>query len=249
VPTTSVPTSPVPPSSWRTLAIETSGDAGSVAVLEGHEVRALLKLDPARRTAQTLAPAIATALEQAGWRPRDVQLAALTVGPGSFTGLRLAVATAKAFAYAVQAGVLGVDTLEVLAAGVFAETDAGYVDAALDAQRGQVIAARFARAEAGTQRPRTARPAAIQDRAAWWQGVAAGDLVTGPILARHGAEAPAHVVAAAQHLWQPSAVWVGRLAVSDYEAGRRLSPFEVQPVYIRPSAAEEKRAEKRAAMS
>ena len=57
-------------------------------------------LDPTRRSAQTLAPAIATLLDAVEWRPADVELVAVATGPGSFTGLRIGVTTAKAFAYA-----------------------------------------------------------------------------------------------------------------------------------------------------
>ena len=75
-----------------------------------------LALDPARRSARTLAPGIRHLLADAGWTPRDVALVAVSIGPGSFTGLRLGVMTAKAFAYAVGAPVLGIGTLEVIAA-------------------------------------------------------------------------------------------------------------------------------------
>ena len=71
-----------------------------------------LSLDHTQRSAQSLAPAIEALLTQVGWLPRDVQLVAVSVGPGSFTGLRVGVTTAKVFAYAVGAEVLGIDTLE-----------------------------------------------------------------------------------------------------------------------------------------
>ena len=67
------------------------------------------------RTAQALVPAIRSQFDAAGWKPTDVQLIAVTQGPGSFTGLRVGITTAKTFAYAVSAQVIGVNTLLALA--------------------------------------------------------------------------------------------------------------------------------------
>ncbi|MEI6502464.1 MAG: hydrogenase expression/formation protein HypE, partial [Armatimonadota bacterium] len=62
------------------------------------------------------APAIHALLEQVGWLPRNVQLLGVAVGPGSFTGLRVGVTTAKVFAYAVGADLLCISALEAIAA-------------------------------------------------------------------------------------------------------------------------------------
>ncbi|NLF09025.1 MAG: tRNA (adenosine(37)-N6)-threonylcarbamoyltransferase complex dimerization subunit type 1 TsaB [Pirellulaceae bacterium] len=99
----------------RILALETSDKTGGAAAIDGCNVLAELTLDQNLRSAQSLAPAIKNLIEQVKWQPADVQLVAVTVGPGSFTGLRVGVTTAKIFAYAVSAEVLGVDTLESVA--------------------------------------------------------------------------------------------------------------------------------------
>ncbi|MEX0712672.1 MAG: tRNA (adenosine(37)-N6)-threonylcarbamoyltransferase complex dimerization subunit type 1 TsaB, partial [Pirellulales bacterium] len=90
----------------RILALETSGKSGSVAVLRGDVLLAEEPLEPSQRSAQSLAPAMRQLLEAVAWTPRDVQLVAVTLGPGSFTGLRVGVTTAKTFAYAVGAVVV-----------------------------------------------------------------------------------------------------------------------------------------------
>ena len=105
------------------LAFDTSGFAGSVALLQaasGAELQVVAErtLDPTRRSAQTLAPAMAEVLAAAGIRPTDVRLVATTIGPGSFTGLRVAATAAKTFAYAARADVIGLSTLDVIAAQV-----------------------------------------------------------------------------------------------------------------------------------
>ena len=87
----------------RILALETTEMAGSLAAMHDRKLLAEIELDSKQRTAQSLAPGMKTLLAEAGWRPTDVELVAVTIGPGSFTGLRLGVTTAKTFAYAVGA--------------------------------------------------------------------------------------------------------------------------------------------------
>ena len=99
----------------RILALETTDKTGSVAAIDDDNLLAELMLDHTQRSAQSLAPAMQRLLKQVGWLPADVQLVAVSVGPGSFTGLRVGVTTAKVFAYAVGAEVLGIDTLEAIA--------------------------------------------------------------------------------------------------------------------------------------
>ena len=134
--------------------------------------------------ASSLAPGIAAALEKAGLRPGDVHCVAVTRGPGSFTGLRVGVATAKVFAYAVGADVLGLDTLEVIAAAAPPQVSSLWV--AIDAQRGDVVAAPFRLRPRRLVRARGPGPAAGHGRLA--DGPAAGDGRHGPrVGARHAA--------------------------------------------------------------
>src|SRR6185369_16504653 len=129
----------------RILAIESSGRYASVATLWGdadgtHLVGQTL-LSGDERTAQVLAPAIQQLLTVADWSPKSVELVAVTVGPGSFTGLRIGVTTAKAFAYAIGADVLGINTLEGLA--LRASPSESPLWTILDAQRQELFAAKF----------------------------------------------------------------------------------------------------------
>jgi len=127
-------------------ALDTSGFSGSVALIDGPRVVAELALDANRRSAQTLAPAIAQLLARMQTNPRQIGLVATTIGPGSFTGLRIGVTTAKTFAYAVGAAVLGIGTLEAIAHGVPGEILAGQpreIHAVLNAQRRELFVGRF----------------------------------------------------------------------------------------------------------
>jgi len=222
----------------KILALDTSTACGTVALLQGEELLEQAALDPTRRSTQTLAPAIEQLLRHHGWKPRQVELVAVAVGPGSFTGLRLAVATAKVFAYAVGAEVLGVNTLEAIAWGGVAGR--GTLHVGMDAQRGEVFAARFARQEETAPWQMTGG-VELLSRQRWLEQMAPGELVAGPVLQRLREPLPEQVAAVPQALWFPQAAAVGRLAWHRWQQGERQDVWGLLPRYYRPSAAQEKR--------
>ena len=102
----------------KTLAIDTSLTAGSVAAVErsAEGLRTVTRpLGPAGEHARRLMPELAAAAAALGWRIADVDLVAVVRGPGSFTGLRVGVTTAKAVCWATGARLLGVSGFEVVA--------------------------------------------------------------------------------------------------------------------------------------
>lgn len=219
----------------RVLAIESAMMGGSVAILENQTLLAEDSLDVRQRTAQTLSPAMQRLLRDVGWKPRDVELVAVTVGPGSFTGLRIGVTAAKTFAYATGAGVLGVNTLEVLAAQV--PVSAQHLWAVINAERAQLFAAAF-RADRASWVETI--PTGIVDGHVWARSRMPGSLVTGPALADLRSQLPADVQLTAEDLWIPRAATVGQLAYTQFLAGRRDDVWSLVPRYFRESAAEEK---------
>jgi tRNA threonylcarbamoyladenosine biosynthesis protein TsaB len=224
------------------LALETSAVAGSVALLHGDQVLAERLLDPARRSAQTLAPALAEALAAATCPPADVHLVAAVIGPGSFTGLRVGVTTAKTFAYAARAAVLGLNTLDVIAAQVPLGLLGGgscELHAIIDAQRKELFVGRFRAADGEIER---IAADAIVPIETWLQSLRPGVIVTGPMLERLEGQLPPGVIAVDASLREPRAATVGRLAWRDYGHGRRDDLWKLAPQYGRASAAEEKAA-------
>lgn len=220
----------------RILALETSGFSGEVALLEGDNVVYQTLLTEGQRTAQSLAPGIAAALATTGWRASDLGLVAVTIGPGSFTGLRVGVTTAKTFAYAAGCEVLGIDTLDVVAAQAPLVAGRG-LWAVIDAQRAQLFAKHYV---SGEQRWQGTTPAHIVSGDDWLQQLG-DDMATGEGLKRFP---PAHNVVA-RALWQPRAATVGKLAWREYQSGRRDDLWTLAPHYLRASAAEEKADEQK----
>ena len=219
----------------RILALETSTMDGSVAALEGERLLGQIALEPGQRTAQSFAPAIEQQLRSVGWRPQDVQLVAVTQGPGSFTGLRIGVTAAKTLAYAVGAEVIGVNSLKVIA---WQAPAAGQrICSVLDAQRQQLFAAEFQRDGENLQEVGQTR---IRDISKWLAELPADAVVSGPALARLRDRLPASVTVVDAALWTPQAASVGRLGYFEYESGKRHDLWALNPVYYRSSAAEEK---------
>jgi tRNA threonylcarbamoyladenosine biosynthesis protein TsaB len=224
----------------RILSIETTEQFGTVAAASGDKLLAELQLDADRRSTRSLAPALKSLFEKIGWRPADVELVAVTIGPGSFTGLRVGLTTAKVFAYAVGAQILGVDTLETIAAA--APPEVGALWTAMDAQRGDVIARPFRRAPGGFFEPQG--PAELLAAEAWLAALPRGSVVSGPVLTKLANRLPAGVSTLDQSYWRPRAADVARLAMNHYAGGRRDDLWTLLPHYSRPSAAEEKWARK-----
>jgi len=224
----------------RILAIETSGRHGSVALLTGTgdqaRVAKQIVLGGDERTAQVLAPSIQTLLNEMNWAPASVDLVAVVVGPGSFTGLRIGVTTAKTFAYATNAELIGVNTLEVIATQV--PKAEGRLWTVLDAQRQELFAASFSYSQSGEFT--SERETSIIPQTAWLVALQSGDRVSGPALTRIVPKLPDGINVVSQAFWQPLAESVGELAWKNFQAGQRDDVWELVPQYYRSSAAEEK---------
>jgi len=218
----------------RILAIETVETTGSVALLEDERLVAERGLDPHSRSGQSLAPGIEQLLEQSGWRAADVQLVAVATGPGSFTGLRIGVTTAKVFAYATACQVIGVSTMAAIASRV--PGDVPRFSVILDAHRDELFVADFTRAGGQLVGQQTTR---IELAERWIAELPPGAVVSGPGLAKYSARLGAQTVKVDSRLWAPTATAVGRLGWRAFAAGGRASPFELVPRYFRRTAAEE----------
>ncbi len=227
----------------RIIALETTDKTGSVAALDNYNLLAELMLDQNQRSAQSLAPAMQALLARVDWSPKDVQLVGVSIGPGSFTGLRVGVTAAKVFAYVVGADVLGINTLEAIALGGAAELSESdeikrNVAVAIDAQRGDVVAQPFAMHS--TDSVESLGPQELLPADQWLTRLEPETVVSGPALLRLADRLPSGVKAMDRRYWPPRASAVGRLAAKYYSAGRRDDLWKLVPHYFRRSAAEEK---------
>jgi tRNA threonylcarbamoyladenosine biosynthesis protein TsaB len=217
------------------LAVETSGTQGSVAIFDGQTLRfeRILGVTGARH-AQTLPAEVRDALVQCDLQPRDIQAVAVSIGPGSFTGLRVGLTFAKTFAWLNEADLVAVDTLRAITQQV--PPDIEYVTAIVDAQRTEFFAATYRwNEELGLR-------FAIDDV----RLVTVDDLpkdypIVGPGGNKLKMAAPDRFNVLNESLWQPHAVSVGRIGQYMRDQQQFSDPDSLEPVYIRLSYAEEKR--------
>jgi tRNA threonylcarbamoyladenosine biosynthesis protein TsaB len=218
----------------KLLILETSGRSGVVALAEGEVLRHCRRLDETRRHARDLAPAVGELLAAEGWQPRDLQAVIVSRGPGSYTGLRVGIMSAKAFAYATGCALIAVDTFAAIASQAPAEVTR--LDVLADAQQDNVYVQRFTCAGL----PKPASELAIRPFATWLSARGGETWVTGPGLAKLHKRLPADVRAVPEELWEPGAESLLRLGLARYAAGERDDIWALEPLYLRPSSAEQK---------
>jgi tRNA threonylcarbamoyladenosine biosynthesis protein TsaB len=229
----------------RLLIIETSHQPGWVAVADGDRLLADRKLDQARRHARDLAPAMKSLLDEQGWRPRALEGVIVSRGPGSYTGLRVGLMSAKTLAYALDCRLLAIDTFAAIARQ--APPEALVIDVIADAQQDKLYVQRFGRC-AGSDAWQPLAPLAIVSAEEWRaegpriaaRGLPDDHWVTGPGLKTQCSQLPANVRVVPDADWYAHADSVLAVGWERWQRGEGDDPFTVEPLYLRPSLAEEK---------
>lgn len=217
------------------LAIETSTEACSVALVHGDEIIARSEIAP-RRHAELVLPMADGLLAEAGLGRHALDAIAVGRGPGAFTGVRLGVSLAQGMALALDRPVITVSSLAALA--LEAPEDEAAILAVIDARMGEIYAACFRRDGLGglvaldEERVCTAA-ALVLPEAAQWHVVGTGwatyaealrPHLTGTLLSTDGA-------------CFPQAEHVAELAVREFRAGHAVAPEQALPVYLRDKVA------------
>ncbi|EJO23116.1 tRNA threonylcarbamoyl adenosine modification protein YeaZ [Selenomonas sp. FOBRC6] len=223
------------------LSIDTSSQVSSVAVLSAERVAAELSMQGALTHSETLMPHIGTALEMARVKKNELEGVAVSIGPGSFTGLRIGLAAAKMMAYALHIPLIAVPTLEALAHHTICE--GVRLVPMMDAQKGNVYAQEFAW-EAGAEglTLREAHPLVILPRTEVLAGLAHSTqpvLLLGDAMQKKGVdELPTGVRLAPIHARMPRAACVGLASLTRLARGAVDDPVTIAPLYLRRSEAE-----------
>ena len=211
-----------------TLGLDTATDVCAVALLDDDRVLFEASLDVPRSHGRRLAPLVAEAFAHVGRSTDDLDLVAVSAGPGSYTGLRIGTSTAKGLALATGAAVVAVPTLLALAASADAK---GPVAAALPSRRGEVYAAVYD----GDAEVAPPAALALSDVAGWLPPDTTA--LGGP-----GVDRLAHVRPDLPRLaLRPSGAVVARLGRRLFEAGGPDDAAALEPLYLKPVAASQPR--------
>ncbi len=220
------------------LAIETSGRVGSVALACGCELKQSARFRADFSHAAELLPTIDELCHPLSWAPGDIDHVYLSIGPGSFTGLRIAVTLARTLALSIKADIVAVATLEVIAQNaLLAGEPPPHVAVLLDAKRGQVYSAAFERAEG--RYARTVH-ACIADPIEFLNGLPQPVSVLGEGVTYHreGLASVAHTELP-EALWPPRMETVLKLGYEKAQRGEFVQATALGPVYLRRPEAEE----------
>ena len=193
----------------RFLILETSHRVGKVALALGDAIVGERSLDESRRHARDLVPAIQDLLLQQTWRAAELDGVIVSRGPGSYTGLRVGIMSAKTLAFATGCALLAIDTFGAIAACGVAQT--ANVDVIADAQQDNVYVQRFG------EHP---EPLAIMPLTTWIESALVSHVaVTGPGLDTFAGRLPAELAKLPQGFWYATSASLLRIGLERFCRG------------------------------
>jgi tRNA threonylcarbamoyladenosine biosynthesis protein TsaB len=221
----------------RVLALDTTTRAGSVAVIDGERVLFEERGDPLRSHAERLPADLIRAMAAAGLTWPAIDLFAVASGPGSFTGLRIGIATMQGLSFVAGKRIVPVSALAASCYGAAATMAPGDIVAGwLDAHRREIFSALYRvrdrppfdldRLEA-LEAPAVGLPSAIWQR---WTAATRPAAVVGD-----GAVLYADLLKGEARIVEPPllAPIIARIAIEQGRSGGSLNPAAVQPLYVR----------------
>ena len=226
------------------LVFDTSTEWCSAAVLSEHGRFHVAQQQP-RKHAQLLMPMIEDVMKQAGLKPAQLDGVAFGKGPGSFTGLRIAVSVAQGLCLATGAKALGISTLQALAWQAMQAHDSEQILACINAHMGEIFYAGYRSTEqapVAIVKDGLCKPDAFDFNQfiPWGQWFAAGDGVT--LLADAMPDKVAELSSVDSEI-APLAEQMLDLAQMAWDNGEFTDIDQQQPVYLRDSVAWKKLSE------
>lgn len=230
----------------RILAVDSSANVASAAIAEDHKLICEFTLNHKKTHSEKLMPMIDEVLKNAQLTPADVDVFAVANGPGSFTGLRIGVATVKGLAHAVQKPVVGVSTLLAMAYNLpFCEY---LVSPIMDARRAQVYNGIYRWQNGRIETVTAPRAVAIADCVEEFKTSGEKVVFLGDGVPVHGEfikeQLGGQAFFAPQNCNMQRAASVALAAADLYQAGVCETYYELAPVYLRKPQAERELEEK-----
>ena len=222
----------------RILALESSAVAASACVMEDEKILSEFYMNTRQTHSQTLLPMAKAALDCAGLSVNEMNLLAVSAGPGSFTGVRIGVACIKGLTFPKNTSCCGVSTLEAMAMNLRGQQ--ALVCAVMDARCGQVYNGLFLTGENRVQRLTEDRALSMEELAAelpTWMKEREIPLILVGDGARLCFESPYFAdiscALAPEHLRMQRASGVAEAARQAFLEGNTVSPERLAPIYLR----------------
>jgi len=223
----------------KILAIDTSQKTVSAALMADNMILSDIFVNSGRHHSEILLPVIEEVFRLAGLEPDEMDLFAMTIGPGSFTGLRIGATTIKGLALSTGKPVVGVSTLDVLALNAIL-VGKRMICPMLDAQKNQVYTTLYTQTEGkGMEKIREER---IVDVDNWLEEMDANILFLGDGAVKYSTlihrRFSSSVCIAEGHQNHVKAAALAVLARDKFERGELLDLLTFTPCYLRSSEAE-----------
>lgn len=227
----------------KILSVDSSALVASVALCEDERLLAEYTLNNGNTHSETLLPMVESVLKSFGMTPADVDLFALSAGPGSFTGVRIGAATVKGLAFASGKPCAEVSTLEAIAYNL--RIHKGLICPVMNARRSQVYTALFRSDGRMLTRlmPDSALSISELDALLSEYGEEICLCGDGYDITEKGFSATP-ILFVPERLRLQSAASVAGVALENYRRGEYCSDAELGVNYLRPSQAERERAER-----
>lgn len=213
----------------KLLAIDTSTKFLNIAVIKDEAALASFKDTGDLRHSDLIIPAIDGALKKCGFGLRDIDAIALSIGPGSFTGLRIGVATAKAINLALGIPIVSVPTLDAIAHNFMDEKEK-ILCPLLDAKKNKVYACLYAVKESKLDR---LTDYILQEASSFINGVNRPTLVFGDGAALYGDYCEKNkFIEVSQKEWFPKAETVAKIGLAKAERSKFDNADRLVPMYL-----------------
>ncbi|MEQ1903773.1 MAG: tRNA (adenosine(37)-N6)-threonylcarbamoyltransferase complex dimerization subunit type 1 TsaB [Pirellulaceae bacterium] len=223
--------------------METSTSQIDVALFDGPRLIGKKSSAENQKTAAVITPLIAQVLAESSLSPQQIDAVALSIGPGSFTGLRIGCVTAKVWSFALDRPIIAVQTHEAIATQAchFGAGPAKKIWVCTDAHRQQLFVSSW-NFNATESEFASLDPVNVCDPKEFIEQINAEDLITGEGLKKLPAALAAELLATRTpaDVWRAKASVIGEIALRKFAIGEFADPMTLKPLYIRPSAAEEK---------
>lgn len=226
-----------------TLAVDTSGFAASCAVVEDGKVAAELSVQHGKTHSQKIIPMLKTVLSMLDKSFSDVDLFAASIGPGSFTGIRIGVVTIKGLAYSLKRPVCGIPTLDSLA---YSMPDfKGIISPMLDARNSQVFTAFYRKIGNKFEKITPDLGIPVEEWISYSNSYNEDIMILGDAVPLHYnmlvERLGDRLMRAELPLAYQRASAAALLAEEAYHKNKAVSAFELEPIYLRKSQAERMR--------